>query len=291
MARKAKKKKKSRRSPIAAIRETDWSVVRRLIMALVWTTALGAAVFGWTIGVPKLEALAAANTNTDLTEIRFLNAPAWMRGDLEAHLVMTAEQQIGDDPFLRQDLMAVRSVLLDTGWFDSVTQVRRVRADLIEVEAQFVTPYAVIRDADGDHLIDPRGRLLPRTYPKGANGNFIAIINVRYDRPSQPGEMWPGADINAALRLLRVIDDKPWLKQVATIDVKKYVDEQTLMMHTNRGSRIIWGSSPGEEQAGEALVDQKLAYLDYHDERHGHIDRNHDGAIDITSSVAVVERP
>ena len=272
-------------------REMDWTGVRRTVSVVTWTTAATALVLGWMIGLPKLEAAATQRADTEDGQIRFVDAPKWMRGDLKAHLVMTAEQQIDGGVLARQDLIDIRSVLIETGWFESIKQVRRVHDDLIHVQATFVTPYAVIRDDDGDHLIDPRGKLLPRTYPTGANDNFIAIIDSRYDRPNQSGELWPGADINAALRLLRVIAGKPWIDQVTAINVGQYLDDQTLILKTDRGSRIIWGSAPGEEQAGEALVEQKLKYLEYHHERHGHIDRNHDGAIDITSTVAVVEKP
>ena len=141
--------------------------------------------------------------------------------------------------------MAARVALLATGWFDDVIQVRRVNAGVIEVTTTFVHPAAVIRDADGDHLVDAAGRLLPRSYPHGGAIHPLVITGVHYDRPQRPGAAWEGADLTAALRLLRLVDSRDWRAQIAEIDATRYLAEETLVIRTDRGARIIWGSAPG----------------------------------------------
>jgi hypothetical protein len=297
--RKSKSKSKSKSRKKASTREriplgerlaeVDWLRVRRVSHALVWVLGVAALVAAAVFGGPRLEAVAAARTTVNPTtiEIRFLNPPAWMNGDLEAMLDHTARQHLTGDPFARLDLVAARQSLIDTGWFEEVRQVRRRRADLVEVEASFVRPFAIVRDADGDHLVDPTGRLLPRSYPAGGKPSFIAISGVRFDRPSRAGLQWEGADVTAALRLLRLIHDRPWLGQVASIDTARFLGDQTLILVTDRGCRIIWGREPGAESVSEVPAARKLQYLDYHYQEHRHIDRGFAHELDITGDIVL----
>ena len=184
-------------------------------------------------------------------------------------------------------LVAVRSELLNTGWYERIDQVRRVRHDRIDIHGVFVDPYAVVRDVQGDHLVDPRGKLLPRTFPVGMADKFVVITNSRFTRPGRPGMQWEGADITAALRLLQLIESHPWREQVAQVDISGVSRGQPLKIITDRGSRIVWGSAPGEETALEAMVERKLHYLNHAFREYGHIDMGHAGTIDITSVTSV----
>ena len=62
------------------------------------------------------------------------------------------------------------------------------------------------------------------------------------------------------------------------------------MLLTDRSSRIVWGSSPGEETPGEARAELKLSYLDYQAEHLGHIDGGYAGELDITNTTGVFAR-
>jgi len=266
---------------------TRW---RRTGAAILWVVGLGGVVAGWMLGVPRLEAYAERNLPEQQIQIVFHNAPPWMQGQLRQRLEATARHQLSEHSLARGELVAVREALQQFGWFEQIHQVKRVSVSRIEIDAGFVLPYALIRDADGDHLVDPSGDLLPRSYPSGRASGFVVLLNPRYDRPTRPGEAWEGAEITAGLRLLRVIHEQPWRDQVVAIDLAGYHRDQQLTLITDRNTRIVWGSAPGDEMPGEALVEQKLHYLDHHHDRHGHIDRNHDDTVDITSPIAVIER-
>jgi hypothetical protein len=182
------------------------------------------------------------------------------------------------DPFAQEELVAVRDALLATGWFEAVGQVRRTSADEVLVDADFLMPFALVRDADGDHLVDPHGRLMPRTYPKGRGpGSKVVIEGAHFERPGSPAAHWEGEDITAALRLLRLMDDRSWRDQVTVLDVSGYLSEQSLTLRTDRGAEIIWGSAPGEEQALEVLAERKLAYLDKAYEEFERVDMGYAG--------------
>ncbi len=284
------KRKRLRRKSLLKVPEFDfdWITARRALVAAAWVLGAGVLVAAWVLGVPRLEAYASSRPWPGQVEVRFLDPPPWLGDDLKTSLVQTAEEHIDPDPQNRHGLVIAREMLQATGWFDEITQVRRVSSGLVEVDARFAQPFAVIRDSTGeaDHLVDPRGRLLPRAFSMGQAKHFTAVVGAAFDRP-RPGEHWPGSDVTAALKVLHLIQERPWRGQVAEIDVGAYMREASIRLVTDRGCVVLWGRSPGDEYGGEVSADQKLSYLDYHDEHYGHIDRGFLREIDITGDVVI----
>jgi hypothetical protein len=226
-------------------------------------------VVGWIRGVPWLEQHVTAAAEPDALQIEFVDLPAWVDGDLLAKLELDVLRNIAADPLDQAGLVVARQALLNSGWFESVAQVRRVRNDLIQVRGTFVRPFAVIRDEDGDHLVDLHGRLLPLTYPReqsDASGRptvrHFVISGVHFERPLRAGMQWEGEDVTAALRLLRLIEDKPGLEQIDAIDTSRFFREGALLIRTDAGATMIWGSAPGDEAPGEITAARKISYLD-----------------------------
>jgi hypothetical protein len=244
---------------------------------------VGAIVVLIAWGVPRLSVYANTRAAPRTMQVKFDQAPAWLRGDLLTTLQLTVATQLGTDPFNQNDLAAARHALLETGWFQTIDQVRRRRPDVIEVDAVFVHPFAVVRSGPFDYLVDPTAHLLPRSYPAGeAHPKFVTIIGTHFDRPTRPGIQWPGADVAAALSLLHLLDQRPWRNQLAEVDVSRYLTDQEIEIVTDRGCRLRWGSAPGEEISLEAMADLKLRYLDEHYELSHRIDRGHVGTLDLT---------
>ncbi|MHC4786939.1 MAG: hypothetical protein ACYTE6_13380 [Planctomycetota bacterium] len=287
MARR-KRSKRKRRWTMPEI-DFDWDIAHRTVVVAAWVLGAGGLAAAWVLGVPRLEAYASARPGPGEVEVRYVDPPSWLDGDLEASLVLTAEEHIDPDPQNRQGLVVVRQALLATGWFNEIAQVRRVDRGLVEIDARFAQPFAVIRHlaAAADHLVDSRGRLLPRAFPVGQAEHFTTIVGAGFDRPSRPGEHWPGTDVTAALKVLHLIHDRPWRGQVAEIDVASYLREASISLVTDRGCVIRWGRAPGDELGGEVSAEQKLSYLDYHQEHYGHIDRGFLQEIDITGDVVI----
>ena len=239
--------------------------------------------------MPRLEAYTSVRQSAGEVQIRFVDPPVWVEGDLESALLAVAGKWIAADPLQRDGLVAARDALLATGWFDGVQQVRRVDPRLVEIDAVFVRPFAVIRDDAGgrEYLVDPRGRLLPKSFPAGGASGFTRIVGVRFAPPQQRGQVWPGADVTAALKILHLIHDRPWRTQVAEIDVAALSRSATIRLRTARDCVILWGRPPGEESGSEVPALRKLSYLDYHYEQYGHIDRGFLRELDITGDVVV----
>jgi hypothetical protein len=276
------------------LKPPPWVVVKRSGIALAWLLAVGGLGATWVRGVPNLQAFASHRgfvEPADIT-IRFTEPPAWMKGDLADALMRTAQANIGGDPLRRDDLVAVRENLLRTGWFNSISQVRRVDADLVEITADFVRPYTIIRDDDGSHLVDMQSRLLPKSYGPGARTqfHFIAIVGAHFDRPQRTGQQWEGTDVTAGIKLLQLIDRQPWRDQVKEIDVAGCLDDRPIKLRTTNDCTIVWGGAPGEEPALEMLAEGKLQRLSYLYQRSGRIDGNQAGELDITAEKLVVTR-
>ncbi|MEE8154704.1 MAG: hypothetical protein V3T53_07050 [Phycisphaerales bacterium] len=261
------------------------SLPRRLIRPGLWVLAIGGVLGLWTLGVPRLATYASHNQNAQNIDIRFVNMPAWVKDDLQARLRTTARDQLTGDPLRRAELVAAGDALLRTGWITRIHQIRRVTPELVQIDAQFAEPFAVVRDAEGDHLVDDAGRLMPRTFPLGGSAKLIPIIGVELDRPANPGSLWDGADLTAALRLLHYVNDKPWRSQTAAIDISGYLDGRPMTLLTDRGCEIVWGRGPNDDIAAEVSTEQKLQYLDYHYSEYGHIDRSFPRRLDISGPV------
>ena len=271
LARKSTKKKTKRKSA-GRLKEFNWPKITRICIVVAVLLHLSGLIWIFQWGIPKLEGYASGQRQVEVVEVQFNDPPAWMNGDLELSLMLKAQSQLSGNPLNREELVTVRQALLSTGWFNDVTQVKRVAQDRVEIDGQFVDPYAVIRDREGDHLIDPFGTLLPRSYTIGAAPQFIAVTGVHFPRPIRPGEAWDGGDITAALRMLRVIDHQAWRQQVIEVDISEYLTDHRVDLITAQGGRIIWGSPPGEEQSLEALADFKLRLLEEQFQRSGFID-------------------
>ncbi len=271
MARKTTRKKPKRKKS-QRFRNLNWPRILRVSLIIVVVLLVGGAVWLAHWGVPRLENYASRQRQVDVVEVSFHDPPAWMHGDLELSLMLKAQAELSGDPLNREELTAVRQSLLSTGWFSDITQVRRISQHSVEVEGKFVDPYAVVRDRDGDHLIDPFGSLLPRSYPVGGAPQFITVTGVHFPRPPRPGKSWDGGDITAALRMLRVIDHQSWRQQVIEVDVSDYLQDHRVDLITAQGGRVIWGSPPGEERPLEALADFKLRLLEEQFQRSGYID-------------------
>jgi len=267
----------------------DWAHIRRVVSITGWAMTVTALIVAWSIGVPRLQAYAARDTVApSQTQLIFVDPPAWFRGDLRESLTRNVLDRVTGAPLDRQQLVDIREMLLHSGWFADVEQVRLRRAGVIEIDAEFFVPFATIEDMGGHHVVDATGRLLPLTYEPRDDHDFPVIQRQRLPRPAQPGVRWPGEDVVAALKLLRLIDPAAWRHQVRAVDLRRFADTRTLLLISTRGCRIIWGSPPGEEQALEAFADLKMRYLKHHFKEFGHIDGGYTPAIDVTGTEGVM---
>ncbi len=269
------------------IQDQDWVSHRKhlaSVFLVIGFAGIGAALM---LGVPRLQARVGHEAVLTDPDIRFLNPPAWINGELEAWLVHIVQQELKRNPLDNADLVQARTALLDTGCFEGIEQIRRVTTSKVEIEAVFLQPFAIVTDNEGDHLVDSHGRLLPVEYRVGDSGHFLRITGARFNRPLRPGLQWDGADVSAGLHIARLVVRREWWRQIDAIDISN-IDRITI--RTLQDCRVIWGSVPGEEAVGEVTAEKKIQRLDYINSNFGRVDIDCPNELDITDPKVVTAR-
>jgi hypothetical protein len=195
--------------------------------------------------------------------------PASERRRLE-HLVV---QTVSTNVFDRSSLENLRIALDASGWFARDIQVRRFAENNIRVRGEWRVPFAAVRVNDRDHLVTSAGELLPLAYNAGGAGPSIPVVTSSQFGPPENeargfayGKRWRGGDVPASLALIaelkRAFGATPRImKQIAGVDCRDFNSRGRLAIITDTGSRIVWGSAPGEEKPGEARAAEKIARL------------------------------
>jgi hypothetical protein len=250
----------------------EWPWLWRGVRVIAWFALIAGLGVAWHFGVPQLEERAQPHQPHERVTVQFLNPPAWFHGDVAMALTLTIQEIASNDPFDQQQLERITETLAASGWFERINQVRRIQQNIIEIDAEFVRPFAMIRGEDADFLVDPLGRRLPMQIESSKpQEQFIVITGPQLRDPPRLGEHWPGSDVIAGLQLIRLVDAAHWRHQAAAIDVTNYQRHRTVAIITDHGTSINFEHAPGEEEPLELSADQKLQLLAHNYRTHGHI--------------------
>ena len=233
---------------------------------------------------------ASAHPPVDSVTIRFVDAPAWIGDSLHEHLTEIVAPWLLETPLDRTALINAREALIASGCFADVIQVRRAGDQVVEIEGRFLRPSARVLDEGSSLLVDREGFVLPGGYRVGDASHLVQVIAPNYQAPEHAGHRWPGDDMAAALLLLDTIEDQAWYEQISAIDLSEFQIRQQLVLITDLGTRILWGSMPGRETPMEAMAKDKIQRLDWFHTYHGRVDQHHRGIIDVTDAGIVTKR-
>ncbi len=259
-----------------------WNTLRPALVAGAWATTLIGSALALGMGVPALRHQAMSNRVDGTLGVVFNDQPSWMTDAELMPLATEAAKHVTGSPMDRAGLAQAREALMATGWFEEVHQVRRSGTSELTVDADWVTPFAVVRDDGYDYLVDLNGRLLPRCYRPGtAPRGFIRIEGAVQPRPKTYGTRWGGDDVKAALAVARLIEDRPWRSQVAWIDLSETARDGCIRLKTSRDVTLRWGRAPGQEGAAEVPARQKLDYLGWLFDHQGRIDAGCEQQLDL----------
>lgn len=280
--KRSKRGSKSSARPTFRLPNLSRASVMLGLTILAWLALAGAVAYAWTWGVPRLRDRYTTANRPDRVEVVLVNAPAWVRKDIEEEICGLAAAQLDPDPLDRDGLVLAREAVTMSGWYAHVDRLVRSAPGRVEIHGRLREPFAVIRDAEGHHLVDREGRLLPRHYPAHLAPASLPIVEgPRHARPPGNGEIWRGPDVAAGLDLAALVRDEPWFPMIATIDVSSFASSEVLWMTTTTGGRILWGRRPGREAGLEVPARQKLHYLDFMHHEYDSLDRGM-SEIDIT---------
>jgi len=250
-----------------------------------WIFGIGGLLVAAAVSIPRLIDRTASAQPSAPIQVVLAGEPTWLPREDRRAIEVAVLKSLNGSPLDRPGLQAAQQAAQQSGWFDSGTQVRRPDLGQVVVEGQWAVPFALVSDAQGEHLVDTKGRLLPRSYAAGQGPALLRIQGATGARPSQCGTTWPGADLAAALELIGALGDRPWKNQIAAIDISQYATDGLVRLRSDRGCELIWGRSPGKEGALEVPSHQKVAALQYLHDRHGRIDAGCQQVLDLRSDV------
>jgi hypothetical protein len=190
-----------------------------------------------------------------------LDQATWLPPSQRQLLTELATNAISTDPLDPDSLPRAARALEASGWLRSVDSIKRHPGGTVTIRGTWRTYYAVVRIINADHLVSAEGELLPLIYPPGRTG-LPVIFSPSQSPPQKPGAPWQGGDVQAGIRLLRVLaaHDKI-MDQVLGIDVGRYARDRTLSIVTSSGALVVWGTAPGDFAPAEATQNQKIARL------------------------------
>lgn len=250
-----------------------------------WIFGIGGLIVAGMVGVPKLIERTAAAQSAVPIRVVLAAEPSWLPQEDRRALEIGVLKSLSGGPLDREGLQAAQQVAQQSGWYDHVDQVRRPDLGQVVVEGVWAVPFALVSDSQGEHLVDTKGRLLPRSYPAGTGPALLHIRGASMPRPASCGTPWQGADLSAALEMAALMADRTWKNQVAGIDVGAFSSDGIVRLRTDKGCELIWGRTPGREGASEVPAHQKLAALQFLHDRYGRIDAGCESALDLRSDV------
>lgn len=264
---------------------TDWTKIARYATLGAWVFGIGGIIVTASVLVPRLVQRTASAQPSSPVRVVLVNEPSWLPKEDRRALEIGVLKSLSGGPLDREGLQSAMTVAERSGWYDTVHQVRRPDLDRVEVEGVWATPFALVSDAHGEHLVDTKARLLPRTYAAGQGPNLLRIQGVTQTRPVEHGAAWQGADVNAALHMAALMNERAWKTQIAAIDVSTFTRDGIVRLRTDKGCELVWGRTPGQENAAEVPAHQKIAALQYLYDHYRRIDAGCEQVLDLRSDV------
>jgi len=193
----------------------------------------------------------------------------WLPAQVTDLLIQLARNELSGSGAFDQEALSRAALALErTGWLRPGVVVRR-RADAsIDIDGQWRAP-AVVIQRNGQHYLGAiAGELLrvPAELDLERTTMF-RVLNPYSEAPKDKmgdlafGEKWPGGDVQAAINLLDKIGDLDESKFIIGVDVREYMRSGHLLIITDAGGVIDWGSAIGETAPGEVTIEDKISHL------------------------------
>lgn len=217
--------------------------------------------------------------------VRIVNPPAWMNEEVRQRIVQIATPVTAKSSLDQDQVKEIAQILAAEPWVRQVHRVQRIYGkqpgDTLEVDCDFRAPVALVQDQGWFWMVDAEGVKLPERFTKDelakvAIGRGLEKIQLRvvtgvHNSAPQAGEKWVGRDLEAGLELARLFFDKPFMNDVAMIDVGNVDPVQPdvagapneVVLHTRYNTQIRWGSPIRQNGFSvEVSSAQKLATLE-----------------------------
>lgn len=198
--------------------------------------------------------------------------PEYIRSNVALEVYRT--HQLGQVSLLnRLATAAIAEAFRAHPWVDDVLRVEK-HAEGVEVQLRYRQPVGMVRvkskhpeiTQDGLFPIDGNGILLPVRDFSGADSLKFIHIEIPNTYPASDEGLPYGDDrIVAAAAICRLLHAEHKKLSIAAIalenPVRRFDEGWNFLLIREDRSKIIWGSPPGSELAGEPLAEEKLQQL------------------------------
>jgi hypothetical protein len=262
--------------------------------------AIGAH-FAWRCSKPQL----AQDPHFVLTldKIRVTPTPPWIRSDVKAQVLRDANL-IGTLSLLDEDetlALKIKQAFELHPWVASVSRITRGLPGSLDVELVYRKPVAAVESSDAGSVVlvpvDAEAVRLPEADSTEAERRHLPRISGITGRPLV-GDRWNDARVLGGAKLaVQLADVWQKLQLVEIIANLQPVtrDERQLYRYeliTTGGTRILWGTTPGEESAtGESPFNLKRQRLIDYANKQGKLESIEGPAsLDVRSNLIVTPR-
>jgi hypothetical protein len=222
------------------------------------------------------------------------NRPAWMTDLLANQITKVAQPLVSHSSFDRQMLADTHAVLKANPWIREIRSVRRAYGqrpgDTLEIDCDYRAPIALVHWGEYFWLVDGEGVKLPEQFLKDQVSRIVVgsdrKINIRIvegvrQPPPESGKKWVGADLAAALDMVKLLYGLPYAEEIVKVDVHNFDrrrndKEAEIVLMTKYGTEVRWGQPiNAEDFFTEEPVATKLAYMKQIHEEYGRVDGKH----------------
>lgn len=247
------------RRAIGRLAEIGGRLSRRQWLTL---TAFVGLCVGVRIGLGRLErTVREVLPYNPAPRIQLVDLPAWVVQEGWAERFAASIVLDPSDRWLDPGLCTrVAQQVARSGWVKRVRWVRQESDGTIRVSCEFRRPIGMVRTDQGYIPVDAECVRLPEVYESLGPG-WIGIAGIECG-PCPIGQRWPGDDVRAAVDLTRELMSEPWCGRIRMIDVANFGGRKNRRAHpivlvTDTGTEIRWGSAPGREVFEPKVVEKK----------------------------------
>ena len=254
--------------------------IRRLGYTAAWLALLGGMGYGlhfcrgYALSLPVYQ---------QPTPLELANLPDWLQNPANRHIreaIVGAAGLQGDETVRDEQLpFTVAMRLSQCPWIRQVESVKRQPNGALRAYCEYRRPIAWVQHGGKSYLIDQQTVRLPGRYePDQTSGTGLLLVIGAQAAPPEPGHVWDGRDLRAALRIADMLRQHPVRQQIWAILIHNYGGKTDpllpdIELATDRpGSKIRWGHAPGEELPTEPSAEDKLALLHDYMQTYGRID-------------------
>ncbi len=247
--------------------------LRTMLVVVCMLAAVGGAFAAWRS--VRAHVLATPQYWMAAADIEITSRPDWIRTNIKADVARDAGL-VGDLTILDDDFTErIHQAFSLHPWVAEVTRVTKSYPARVQVELVYREPVAMVElpgggllpvDANGVHLpIGDFAKVEIPQYPRVAGLNTTPLSDT-------PGTQWGDPRVVGAAKIAAVLKPVwPQLKITQIVPAVGDTQDAALLAGTTLyeligldGTRVLWGSPPGEELVGEVDADVKQKrLLDY----------------------------